>query len=218
MEQYSKTASLFPHNIALIPVGDDFRYNKEKEVDQQYTNYKKLIDYINANSARYNNATVSFGTPIDYFNAVEERMTRYPTLRGDFFVYADIFSEGRPAYWSGYFTTRPFYKLMSRDLEHNLRALEILFTLAFNKARQNQQANAYKIYEKNYEKMIQARRNLGLFQHHDAITGKFSLRFSELLLRFVEIHWPLNFKVRKSFILTSQTTLRHKFESLKLKF
>lgn len=46
---------------------------------------------------------------------------------------------------------------MSRDLEHNLRALEILFTLAFNKARQNDQSNAFKIYEKNYEKIIQVR-------------------------------------------------------------
>jgi hypothetical protein len=35
--------------------------------------------------------------------------------------------------------------------------LEILFTLAFNKARQNDQSNAYKIYEKNYEKIIQVR-------------------------------------------------------------
>lgn len=159
MEQYTRTASLFPHNVALIPVGDDFRYNHEKEFNQQYENYKKLIDFINANSAsRYNNATIQFGTPVDYFRAIEERQKhKFPSLVGDFFVYADIFNEGRPAYWSGYFTTRPFYKLMSRDLEHNLRSLEILFTLAFNKARQNEQSNAFKMYEKNYEKIIQVR-------------------------------------------------------------
>jgi alpha-mannosidase len=157
MEQYTRTASLFPHNVALIPVGDDFRYNHEKEFNQQYENYKKLIDYINANSAtRYRNATIQFGTPIDYFRAIEKRQNhKFPSLVGDFFVYADIFNEGRPAYWSGYFTTRPFYKLMSRDLEHNLRSLEILFTLAFNKARQHNLANAFKVYEKNYEKIIQ---------------------------------------------------------------
>jgi alpha-mannosidase len=91
MEQYTRTASLFPHNIALIPVGDDFRYNKEKEVEQQYTNYKKLIDYINANPVRYLNASISFGTPIDYFKAIKERSATFPTLKGDFFVYSDIF-------------------------------------------------------------------------------------------------------------------------------
>uniref|UniRef100_A0A182IYJ7 Alpha-mannosidase n=1 Tax=Anopheles atroparvus TaxID=41427 RepID=A0A182IYJ7_ANOAO len=170
MEQYSRTASLFPHNVALIPVGDDFRYNKEKEMEQQYTNYKKLIDYINEHRKRYN-AEISFGTPVDYFNAIRDRYDRFPTLKGDFFVYADIFNEGRPAYWSGYFTTRPYYKILSRELEHNLRSLEILFTIAFNRARQAGNSNAFKIYEKNYEKMILARRNLGLFQHHDAITG-----------------------------------------------
>jgi len=165
MEQYTRTASLFPHNVALIPVGDDFRYNHEKEVTQQYENYKKLIDYITANSAtRYNNASISFGTPIDYFRAIQERQkNKFPSLIGDFFVYADVFSEGTPAYWSGYFTTRPFFKLMSRDLEHNLRCLEILFTIAFNKARQHHQSNAFKIYEKNYEKMIQVRREIETF-------------------------------------------------------
>ncbi|XP_011209289.2 alpha-mannosidase 2 [Bactrocera dorsalis] len=170
LEQYSRTASLFPHNVALIPVGDDFRYNKEREVDQQYTNYKKLIDHIMANKRLYN-VDISFGTPRDYFNEIRRRTTSFPTLKGDFFVYSDIFSEGRPAYWSGYYTTRPFYKLLSADLEHNLRAAEILFTVAYNTARQVRHVNAIKIFEKNYEKMIHARRNLGLFQHHDAITG-----------------------------------------------
>ncbi|KNC30549.1 hypothetical protein FF38_05570 [Lucilia cuprina] len=170
LEQYSRTASLFPHNVALIPVGDDFRYNKEREVDQQYTNYKKLIDHIMANKRLYN-VDIAFGTPKDYFAEIKKRTKEFPTFKGDFFVYSDIFSEGRPAYWSGYFTTRPSYKILSADLEQNLRIAEILFTLAYNTARQQHNENAIKIFEKNYEKMIHARRNLGLFQHHDAITG-----------------------------------------------
>lgn len=171
IEQYAKTASLYPHNVALIPLGDDFRYNREKEIEQQYVNYKKLIDHINNNPRRYNNTKISFGLPNEYFREIRKRYERYPSLKGDFFVYSDIFTEGRPAYWSGYFTTRPLYKMLSRELEQNLRALEILFTLAFNMARQQNHNNALRTYEKNYEKMTMARRNLGLFQHHDAITG-----------------------------------------------
>lgn len=170
LEQYSRTASLFPHNVALIPLGDDFRYNKETEFDQQYLNYKKLIDYIQKNKETYN-VDIGFGTPKQYFEEIKKRTKNFPTLKGDFFVYSDIFSSGQPAYWSGYFTTRPFYKMLSSELEHNLRSCEILFTLAYNAAREYKHENAIKIFEKNYEKMILARRNLGLFQHHDAITG-----------------------------------------------
>lgn len=170
LEQYARTASLYAHNVALIPIGDDFRYNKEREVEQQYTNYKRLIDYIMAHPERYQ-TEIGFGLPRDYFAAINERQGKFAALQGDFFVYSDIFTEGRPAYWSGYFATRPVYKMLSRELEHNLRGLEILFTVAFNRARQTGNYNALRVFEKNYEKMILARRNLGLFQHHDAITG-----------------------------------------------
>uniref|UniRef100_A0A182FA32 Alpha-mannosidase n=1 Tax=Anopheles albimanus TaxID=7167 RepID=A0A182FA32_ANOAL len=212
MEQYSRTASLFPHNVALIPVGDDFRYNKEKEMEQQYTNYKKLIDYINEHRKKYN-AEISFGTPVDYFNAIRERYDRFPTLKGDFFVYADIFNEGRPAYWSGYFTTRPYYKILSRELEHNLRSLEILFTIAFNRARQEGSSNAFKIYEKNYEKMILARRNLGLFQHHDAITGtsKANVMRDYALRLFESIEDTVKLQEKTIELLVQRKPLEHSF-------
>lgn len=102
LEQYGRTASLFTHNVAMISLGDDFRFHRPIEWDQQYQNYMKLFEYINANKQVYN-ADVQFGTVSDYFKELEERSYQYPTLSGDFFVYSDIFSEGRPAYWSGYY-------------------------------------------------------------------------------------------------------------------
>nr|XP_022907200.1 alpha-mannosidase 2 [Onthophagus taurus] len=170
LEQYAKTGSLFPHNVVLMPLGDDFRYNVIEEWDQQYTNYIKLIEFINNNKKDYK-AEVVFGTPKDYFDEILNRYDAYPSLKGDFFVYSDIFSEGRPAYWSGYFTTRPYMKILDRELEYNLRSTEILYTVAVNHARQKEFISILKILERDYEKLIRARRNLGLFQHHDAITG-----------------------------------------------
>lgn len=189
--QYGRTASLFHHNVALVLVGGDFTYSKSEEFNQEYEGYKKIINFINDNSERYNGATAQFGTPSEYFQEIQKRQGgkfEFPSLVGDFFPYADIFSSGVPAYWTGYFTTRSFHKLMSRELEHNLRNAEILFTIAFNKAAGF--ANVLKQMEKDYvdivevEKIfltvnpltslfynLQARRNLGLFQHHDAITG-----------------------------------------------
>lgn len=170
LNQYGRTGSLFPHNVVLMPLGDDFRYEHDIEWDQQYRNYKKLFDYINKNKDKYN-AELVFGTPFDYFKEVKERMKNFKTLKGDFFVYSDIFSEGRPAYWSGYYTTRPYWKILDRELESNLRSAEILYTFALNRAKQTGFNNTVKLLERDYEKLTRSRKNLGLFQHHDAITG-----------------------------------------------
>lgn len=170
LEQYGRTGSLFPHNVVLMPLGDDFRYDHDIEWDQQYKNYKLLFDYINQNKDKYN-AEVSFGTPSDYFAAVKERTKNFRTLKGDFYVYSDIFSEGRPAYWSGYFTTRPYWKILDRELEANLRSAEILYTVALNRARQNAFNKTIQLLERDYERLTKARESLALFQHHDAITG-----------------------------------------------
>ena len=162
------TFSLLPHNVVLAPLGDDFRYNKADEFDQQYRNYMQLMQYINTHNY---NAKVTFGTLSDYFNEVRTRMTKFNTLSGDFFVYSDIFTEGKPAYWSGYYSTRPFLKLLSRQLASKLRAAEILFTLTVNLARTSQAVLPFNILTSQYDELVTARRNLGLFQHHDAITG-----------------------------------------------
>ena len=45
--------SLFSHNVVLVPLGDDFLYTHENEWDQQYSNYKMLMDYINKHTDEY---------------------------------------------------------------------------------------------------------------------------------------------------------------------
>ncbi|XP_049886322.1 alpha-mannosidase 2 isoform X2 [Pectinophora gossypiella] len=173
IEEYDRIGSLTPHNVVLVPLGDDFRYEFAIEFDAQYTNYMKMFTYINNHKDLFN-AEVQFGTPLDYFEAMKERHKNIPSLKGDFFVYSDIFSEGKPAYWSGYYTTRPYIKLLARQFEHQLRLSEILFTFVSNFVKQQNKVEleaSGKRLEKYYEQLINARRNLGLFQHHDAITG-----------------------------------------------
>ena len=98
-----------------------------------------------------------FGTLSDYFKEVNSRTTNFDTLSGDFFVYSDIFTEGVPAYWSGYFTTRPYMKQLSRELENNLRAAEILFTVTYQSAQQKGDATAVTHFSDAYYELVQVR-------------------------------------------------------------
>lgn len=171
-DQFRRKANLFRYNTVLIPLGDDFRFDTSKEWDLHYDNYMKVMEYIN--SRRDWNMNVQFGTLKTYFNLVRKEETKsshfhsntaFPVLKGDFFPYSDLDSD----YWTGYYSTRPFQKQLSRDIESNLRSADILTTLA------HAQCKRYKAEYENYldimSKLQEVRRSLGLFLHHDAITG-----------------------------------------------
>lgn len=81
VKQYQDTASLFPHNVAFVLVGGDFTFNMDIEFQQQYVNYKKLIDYVNSHPDKYKNTKLKFGTPTEYFEEILKRMNgQFPTL------------------------------------------------------------------------------------------------------------------------------------------
>lgn len=171
LDQYRKKSKLFRTKVLLVPLGDDFRYDKALEWDQQYLNYQKLFDYMNSHPEMHVKA--QFATLSDYFDAVYKangvtpgaRPPDYPVLSGDFFAYADR----EDHYWSGYYTSRPFYKNLDRILESHLRGAEILYSLAVAHARHAGVEGRYPVSD--YSLLTDARRNIGLFQHHDAITG-----------------------------------------------
>ncbi|KAI1710425.1 alpha-mannosidase 2 [Ditylenchus destructor] len=152
-DQYWKKAQLYTNNVILVPHGSDVRYALDYEWPSQYDNLQRLFTHINENEKRYN-MRVQFGTLKDYFRIKDERIsenkTHVSTLSGDFFVYAD-------------------------------KAADILFTFA------NQKESASKLKQKSnenngekqnstvYGHLVQARRSLSLFQHHDAIPGSIGL-------------------------------------------
>uniref|UniRef100_A0A6Q2Z924 Alpha-mannosidase n=1 Tax=Esox lucius TaxID=8010 RepID=A0A6Q2Z924_ESOLU len=171
LDQYRKKSKLFRSKVVLVPLGDDFRYDKALEWDQQFLNYQKLFDYMNSHPEMHVQA--QFGTLTDYFSAVYKasgvpqgfRPPGYPVLSGDFFAYADR----EDHYWSGYYTSRPFYKTLDRVLESHLRGAEILFSLAVAHARHAGMEGRYPTSD--YTLLTDARRTVALFQHHDAIAG-----------------------------------------------
>ncbi|XP_060924027.1 alpha-mannosidase 2 [Limanda limanda] len=172
LDQYRQKSRLFRSPVLFIPLGDDFRFVESSEWDAQFNNYQKLFDYFDQHPELHVKA--QFGTLTDYFQALERRLssadTKLPTLRGDFFTYADRDDH----YWSGYFTSRPFYKRLDRMLEATLRATEILFTLTLAEMRRfrgDSRVVADFPAQEHFQRLTAGRRSLALFQHHDAVTG-----------------------------------------------
>jgi len=170
LRQYQLKARLYPHNVVLVPLGDDFRYDHNIEWDQQFKNYMRLFNHMNSKTEW--NVHARFGTVKDYFREVNRAMVKlgkreqsageFSSLTGDFFPYTDQNDE----FWTGYFSTRPFAKGLCRDLEVYLRSAEILHTLALSLDVESLYGRSMSI-----DSLVKSRRNLALFQHHDGITG-----------------------------------------------
>ncbi|KAK0404749.1 hypothetical protein QR680_017608 [Steinernema hermaphroditum] len=172
--QLAEMSKMYQSNVLLMMLGDDFRYDSIGEWHQQHDNFVKLFEHINAKG----DAEIRFGTFADYFGALEEfnaaQKIEAPSLTGDFFPYTCALGDD----WTGYFTTRPFYKRRERLLHSLIRAADLLSvraTPSFEATTLNQINDV----------LIMARRNLSLFQHHDAITGTSKVRvmrnYGELL-------------------------------------
>ena len=163
LAQYRKKSALFKHNTLLVPIGDDFRFDRELEWEQQYHNYTKLFNYINSKPEL--GVRVHFGTLGEYFRAVKNDSVvpkpKFSSFVGDFFPYSDRGED----YWTGFFSTRAYDKSYGRQLEQYLRAADMLNLFA------KWQTGQFGAFDANVELLQSARRTLALFQHHDAITG-----------------------------------------------
>ena len=173
LDQFRKKSQLYGgennHDVIIVPFGDDFRYTDMKEAHDQYGNMEKVIAFMNAKKEY--NVNVKFGTLQDYFEIAMKNNPKVNHLHGDIFTYMDPMGE----YWSGYYTSRPYYKRLDRLVEYYLRSAEILFSY-MNIAQSLQAKQTGKQVDKSlvnelYKQLLVARRNLGVFQHHDGITG-----------------------------------------------
>ena len=159
----------------LLPFGGDFNF---QNATQKFSGMEELIDYINQHQDDFK-ISIQFSTLKDYFSVVmKDTKVSYPTQTdGDFFPYIacyPCFSEHcggvkgmvspcgiqtPDAYWSGFYTSKPSQKLLTRVQEASALVLDELNAL-------------YPIFYNNMKEVIDtAHSTRALLTHHDAITG-----------------------------------------------
>uniref|UniRef100_A0A914W7N2 Alpha-mannosidase n=1 Tax=Plectus sambesii TaxID=2011161 RepID=A0A914W7N2_9BILA len=152
-DSYRKLGQWYRAKTLLAVVGDDFYFSRDDDWTDNIKSYGALFKEINTNPKKYG-MQIQFGTLAEYF-AELGKPTDYPTLSGDFFPYADAPSVYPD--WTGYFATRPYYKRLERIIQSRLRSTDLLSALSLR--------------DNDWHKITKPRRDLALFQHHDAITG-----------------------------------------------
>ena len=98
LHQFRKSAQIVRENVVLYPMGGDFCWSSEQEINSQFRNTGMLMDYMN--SAADMHVDIQYGTLKEYFVAVQDDSKHIenapPIYQGDFFPYADLLNE----YWS----------------------------------------------------------------------------------------------------------------------
>ena len=97
------------NNHLLQLLGCDFSWYKG---GNKFENFDRIVRYINNNKDTYQNISLYYSTPSEYYTYLSRKNTTYSVKMDDFFPYND----NENSYWSGYFTSRPYEKLYVKEL------------------------------------------------------------------------------------------------------
>ena len=148
-------------NNILLYYGEDFAFN---EADINYENIEMIMNYVNKNMQ--GKIKMIYSTPSQYFDSVLKTGAKFEKHSNyDFFPYAD----NAHCYWTGYFSSRANLKGLIKQLGLYINICnKLLFQIFMDKEILNKNK---KMIEKTIECIYFARENLGVLQHHDAVTG-----------------------------------------------
>eukprot|EP00928_Gymnodinium_smaydae_P061684 TRINITY_DN45715_c0_g1_i1.p1 TRINITY_DN45715_c0_g1~~TRINITY_DN45715_c0_g1_i1.p1 ORF type:complete len:825 (-),score=99.29 TRINITY_DN45715_c0_g1_i1:190-2664(-) len=168
----AERAKSYPTQHVMIPYGGDFNF---QNAHKKYRDFDLLIEEINSHPELYNGTRIFYSTLDDYVKAVSRdvQQDQFKTWTADFLPNAFPSNWGaehedeNDSYWTGFYSSRPFTKALSRASDAVLHAAEALYAFAVM-LRPSQPAE---IETKDEAKLRAMRDAQAVFQHHDAISG-----------------------------------------------
>eukprot|EP01080_Neovahlkampfia_damariscottae_P000459 gene459-6870_t len=154
-EKIRERAKAYKTNNYLHTYGCDFTF---REPQRMFGNMTLMIDYINENRSKFK-MNLKFSLLSDYFEAIEKETSWPKRNEQDFFPYKD----NDKSYWTGYFTSYPVLKKLTRLLESSLKSSQILSVASNIDMKRNN--------KNDFARILIGQQNNGEMQHHDGITG-----------------------------------------------
>ena len=153
IETIKKTRKGFIHDQHILLLGDDFTYSYN---DNNVQKFFKIIEYFKDNLVDGEKWNFFFSTPSRYINSIKKYFDKLNVEEDfDFYPYA----EKKHCYWTGYFTSRPYLKGIIKQISN----IYLIFSKLLTEYRLSYLDDINNLENLGY--------NLGLLQHHDAITG-----------------------------------------------
>ena len=198
------------HNNIMFLYGDDFKYKDNNlflNIDSIINAFHRdsLINSVqNLKSIFGTNDTINvfYSTPEKYFNSVKNEL-KQKNKELDTFTNIDCYPYRSDCYWTGFFTSRPYLKGFIKKGSNTFYSFSKYFSFK-------------KLLNENISKNITSslnnlREQVGLTQHHDAITGTCMQYVSENYINRLQNAIT---NVEKHFIKSIENTYKIKIEKI----
>ncbi|EAS04708.3 glycoside hydrolase family 38 amine-terminal domain protein (macronuclear) [Tetrahymena thermophila SB210] len=147
-------------NHLMHTMGQDFAFSKS---EIWFNSIDNLIDYINSRKDQFG-MEILYSTPSKYLEEINKQQNIWPVNNNDFFPYAD----NSNAYWTGYFTSRPALKGLTKDAGRYLQAVRNIISFENIQKRTNVLTVQFDFM---YNQLEYYEQQMAALMHHDAVSG-----------------------------------------------
>lgn len=156
------TSTYYKKKVMLQLLGCDFAYQDASTV---YDDHLTAINLIKQNPTKYPNVEFKYSLATDYLEALKASGEVFSTKTDDYWAYG----ESDSSYWSGYFTSRPKMKYLTRYTGKAFQAVRQMLSFKLMQADSKTRSILATQFYNDAINFINIQ--IGVTQHHDAVSG-----------------------------------------------